>query len=354
MRYALARHQRCDRTTRRVGSKNDPIVRKPPNLRTSLRRGTSQDAGVSLARPPAPPRLHSTARAGLRDKIGQIPLATRSGGAGGRAPARPGWEAHARRRHLGPALRARRPGPRLVRRSASPAARPPRSGWPGRRSPRARTCSWSRRPGRARRSPRSWRSSTGSIASTPPGTLEPGLRCVYVSPLRSLGYDIERNLAGPARRDPARPRAGRQPGHGRRPDRRHLGLPPPEAPRRAAAPADHHAREPLADAQPAGLARRPGEGVGHLIVDEVHALVPTKRGADLAVSLERLAGRAAARPGPRRPLGDLPARRAGRAVPGRADPRLAGSSRPRCPRARPARTSTSSRCSSPTRPRTGA
>src|SRR3954467_549282 len=29
------------------------------------------------------------------------------------------------------------------------------------------------------------------------GTLTPGLRCVYVSPLRSLGYDIERNLSGP-------------------------------------------------------------------------------------------------------------------------------------------------------------
>src|SRR3954452_13883078 len=29
------------------------------------------------------------------------------------------------------------------------------------------------------------------------GTLQPGLRCVYVSPLRSLGYDIERNLAIP-------------------------------------------------------------------------------------------------------------------------------------------------------------
>src|SRR3954465_4829152 len=28
------------------------------------------------------------------------------------------------------------------------------------------------------------------------GTLGPGLRCVYVSPLRSLGYDIERNLSG--------------------------------------------------------------------------------------------------------------------------------------------------------------
>src|SRR4051794_21570293 len=29
------------------------------------------------------------------------------------------------------------------------------------------------------------------------GSLGPGLRCVYVSPLRSLGYDIERNLSAP-------------------------------------------------------------------------------------------------------------------------------------------------------------
>ena len=29
------------------------------------------------------------------------------------------------------------------------------------------------------------------------GTLGRGLRCVYVSPLRSLGYDIERNLTEP-------------------------------------------------------------------------------------------------------------------------------------------------------------
>ncbi|MEJ7637771.1 MAG: DEAD/DEAH box helicase, partial [Singulisphaera sp.] len=32
------------------------------------------------------------------------------------------------------------------------------------------------------------------------GTLTPGLRCVYISPLRSLSYDIERNLAAPWRR----------------------------------------------------------------------------------------------------------------------------------------------------------
>ena len=36
-----------------------------------------------------------------------------------------------------------------------------------------------------------------------------------------------------------------------------------------------------------------GEGSAHLVVDEVHALVPNKRGADLAVSLERLAAKAA-------------------------------------------------------------
>ena len=46
------------------------------------------------------------------------------------------------------------------------------------------------------------------------GTLAPGLRCVYVSPLRSLGYDIERNLA-----DPARGRSGGGSGCGESPIR---------------------------------------------------------------------------------------------------------------------------------------
>ena len=77
------------------------------------------------------------------------------------------------------------------------------------------------------------------------------------------------------------------------------------------------------------------QGVEHLIVDEVHALVPTKRGADLAVSLERLAAQCRARPGPRRPLGDLPAGR--RRSPGSSSARRgpAGSSRPRRPTATP-------------------
>ena len=37
-------------------------------------------------------------------------------------------------------------------------------------------------------------------------------------------------------------------------------------------------------------------GVEHIVVDEAHALVPTKRGADLAVSLERLADASARDP----------------------------------------------------------
>ena len=105
-----------------------------------------------------------------------------------------------------------------------PAGRPPRSGWPGRRSRRARTCSWSRRRGRARRSPRSSRSSTGSTASTPRGrsrracgastsrrcgawaTTSSGTwRCRWRRSARLLGLDGE-------------------PGPRRRPDRRHLGL----------------------------------------------------------------------------------------------------------------------------------
>jgi len=127
------------------------------------------------------------------------------------------------------------------------------------------------------------------------GTLEAGLRCVYVSPLRSLGYDIERNLAGPLeavrsalglKECPVRVgvRTGDTTAYQRRKLREappHLLITTPES-------------LALLLSQPAwqGLWRR----VEHLIIDEVHALTPTKRGADLAVSLERLAVRAQADP----------------------------------------------------------
>ncbi len=127
------------------------------------------------------------------------------------------------------------------------------------------------------------------------GTLKRGLRCVYVSPLRSLGYDIERNLREPIEgirkfltvdASPVRVgvRTGDTSAYQRvklRDDPPHLLITTPESlslmlSQSAWAPA--------------------WKSVTHLVVDEVHALVPNKRGADLAVSLERLAAMATADP----------------------------------------------------------
>ena len=123
------------------------------------------------------------------------------------------------------------------------------------------------------------------------GTLEPGLRCVYVSPLRSLGYDIERNLSVPLEAI-----------------RKGLGLEqgPISVGVRTGDTSAHHRKKlrekppHLLITTPESLALMLSQGawhdlwrkVRHLVVDEVHALVPNKRGADLAVSLERLAARA--------------------------------------------------------------
>lgn len=127
------------------------------------------------------------------------------------------------------------------------------------------------------------------------GTLEGGLRCVYISPLRSLGYDIERNLNEPLeglRRllglDASPVRVGVRTGDTSAYQRTKLRDNPPH----------------LLITTPESLALMLSQsawsanwkGVTHLVIDEVHSLVPNKRGADLAVSLERLAARAAADP----------------------------------------------------------
>ena len=119
------------------------------------------------------------------------------------------------------------------------------------------------------------------------GTLKGGTRCVYISPLRSLGYDVERNLAEPL--DAIR---------------RDLGLESsPIGVGVRTGDTSAHARRKLRDRPPHLLITTPESlalmlgqsawhdawrGIEYLIVDEIHALVPTKRGADLAVSLERL------------------------------------------------------------------
>ncbi len=148
------------------------------------------------------------------------------------------------------------------------------------------------------------------------GTLAAGLRCVYVSPLRSLGQDIERNLAVPLesiRRDlgvtssPVRVavRNGDTSAYRRVQQRHeppHLLITTPES-------------LSLLLSQPAW---HPAfRTVSHIVIDEIHALVAGKRGADLAVSVERLAALAERDPLPRGPLRHLPRSRGRGTVPGR-------------------------------------
>lgn len=129
-----------------------------------------------------------------------------------------------------------------------------------------------------------------ALASTPPPA-DPKKRCrvLYVSPLKALAVDVERNLRSPLT--------------GIRQESVRLGLPEPEirvgirsgdtppAERRSLAtrPPDILITTPeslflmLTSAARDALA-----GIETVILDEVHAVAGTKRGAHLALSLERL------------------------------------------------------------------
>ena len=103
--------------------------------------------------------------------------------------------------------------------------------------------------------------------------------------------------------------------------------------RRRFGPATRPARSaPASSATPrTSLSRRPSRSillltsnardalrsVDTIIIDEIHALVPTKRGAHLAVSIERLTERAATASPAHRPVRDPTAPRRGRAIPRR-------------------------------------
>ena len=101
-------------------------------------------------------------------------------------------------------------------------------------------------------------------AAMPRARSAPGLRCVYISPLRSLGYDIERNLAIPLGGNRATSRvSASSPDPRRRADGRYLGLLPPQAPGPAAPYLDHDAGESLALAQPGKLGRSLARGRAH-------------------------------------------------------------------------------------------
>ncbi|MCF0086978.1 putative helicase HelY [Streptomyces sp. MH192] len=128
------------------------------------------------------------------------------------------------------------------------------------------------------------------LASAPPPA-EPRKRCrvLYVSPLKALAVDVERNLRSPLT--------------GIRHEALRLGLPEPEVKvgiRSGDTPAAE--RRALATRPPDILITTPESlflmltsatrdaltGVETVILDEVHAVAGTKRGAHLALSLERL------------------------------------------------------------------
>jgi len=117
-----------------------------------------------------------------------------------------------------------------------------------------------------------------------------GVRVLYVSPLKALAYDVQRNLRGPLvgiqqaaaelGAEIVPPRVWIRSGDTSQKERRIWAREPSEilvtTPESLYLILGSRAREAL-------------RTVDTVIVDEVHALAPTKRGAHLALSLERLA-----------------------------------------------------------------
>ncbi len=132
---------------------------------------------------------------------------------------------------------------------------------------------------------------------------ERGTRVVYVSPIKALAYDVEKNLrvplAGLERIAAARGVRLRAP----RIDVRTGDTPATERRRQLRDPGEILITTPESLYLLLGSAARHGlMAVDTVIVDEIHALAPTKRGVHLALSLERLSALVAAggRPQPQR------------------------------------------------------
>ena len=112
-------------------------------------------------------------------------------------------------------------------------------------------------------------------------------RVVYVSPLKALAYDIERNLRAPLRGIGAHPpnevRVGIRTGDTPQSERAAMLRNPPDilitTPESLYLMLTSRARETLS-------------GVEAVIVDEIHAVAATKRGSHLALTLERLEAQA--------------------------------------------------------------
>jgi ATP-dependent Lhr-like helicase len=112
-----------------------------------------------------------------------------------------------------------------------------------------------------------------------PERLGTGVRIVYVSPLKALSYDIERNLRAPLKGIGADVSVGLRTGDTPQRERQAMRRKPPDilitTPESLYLIITSQAREILT-------------GVEAVIVDEIHAVAQSKRGAHLALTLERL------------------------------------------------------------------
>jgi ATP-dependent Lhr-like helicase len=127
------------------------------------------------------------------------------------------------------------------------------------------------------------------LTSTPPPDRSRRLRVLYVSPLRALAVDVDRNLRAPLEgirlaaerlgHEVHRPDVGVRTGDTPANERQRMRRTPPDVlittPESLYLLLTSQARETL-------------RGVEAVIVDEIHALAPTKRGSHLALTLERL------------------------------------------------------------------
>jgi ATP-dependent Lhr-like helicase len=112
-----------------------------------------------------------------------------------------------------------------------------------------------------------------------PEALGAGIRLVYVSPLKALSYDVERNLRAPLKGIGAPISVGLRTGDTPQRDRQAMLRKPPDilitTPESLYLMMSSRAKEILT-------------GVEAVIVDEIHAVAQTKRGAHMALTLERL------------------------------------------------------------------
>jgi ATP-dependent helicase Lhr and Lhr-like helicase len=118
-----------------------------------------------------------------------------------------------------------------------------------------------------------------SAQADPPTSSKRRTRLLYVSPLKALSYDVERNLRAPLRGIGADLRVGIRTGDTPQRERAAMARNPPDilitTPESLYLLLTSRARETL-------------RAVEAVILDEIHAVASTKRGAHLALTLERL------------------------------------------------------------------